>query len=195
MSSNNGKFGKRKEYVFFYITKKHTILIALGVLVIIFFQIKKKINTTEIKKESISEYDILLDHQPVYKDSVYYIYISKIHEIPKIIYLKKTSINDVQRESKFFVHVYPKDSTLLKENQNLLAFDFKNNVKEYTLRGKKVFISELVLPDIGMKVINTGQYGFRGNNDINWRISTLLTAKMIRKNLLINDEEGIYFFN
>ena len=175
------------------------ISLLLIALVIMFFQIKKtyKFSKNENPNETayvISDYDVLLDYFPVYKDSIYNIYIATISNIPKIIFLKKKKINSRQKESKFFVHIYPKNDSLLTANQSFIGFDFKNNTKEYNLRGKKVYISELALPKINIKKINTGQYGFRGDLEISWIVEKILTSEEIRKNLYANNEKGIYFF-
>lgn len=180
--------------------KKSYVLIFLVTVVIYIFQIKKSKRFSKngiidnTSAQITSEYDKLLTYYPVYKDSIYYIYVATISEAPKIIYLKK-NINTVQKESKFFVHIYPKDSSLLKQNQGFLSFDFKNNVTEYNLKGRNVFISERELPKIGIKKINTGQYGFRGNSEISWRITQLLTAESIKKNILENEEDIRNFDN
>tara|TARA_B110000114_G_scaffold173855_1_gene201822 strand:- start:2580 stop:3146 length:567 start_codon:yes stop_codon:yes gene_type:complete len=177
------------------------LIFFIGVFLIFFFQIEKKRASFKKdiylnnKSQEITDYKKLLELFPVYKDSIYYIYIAKINNHPKIIYLKKSTINEVQKESKFFVHIYPKDRSVLNRNQNFLSFDFKNNVKEYDLKGRKVFISELDLPQIAIKKINTGQYGFRGrSSEISWRIEKTLTFQEIKKNLNANKEKEIYSF-
>lgn len=165
-------------------SKKRVIL--FSVLIIVIFQIYKKLpgeNKFNSHKAKITEYDKLLYYYPVYKDSIYYIYITKITGVPKIIYLNKDSISDMQRNSKFFLHLYPKDSSLLKDNQSFLAFDFKNNVSKYNLKGRQVYISEQQLPKFKIKKINTGQYGYDGDPKINWRIQELINAEDIDKNL------------
>lgn len=113
---------------------KNYYIVALVLIIIIIFQINKKnkaIANDKVKVDNISDYDELIDLVPIYKDETYYVYIAKILNIPKILYLRRNNISQIQKESKFFVHLYPKDTTLLKDNQNFLAFDFKNNGKSF----------------------------------------------------------------
>lgn len=106
---------------------KNYYIVALVLIIIIIFQINKKnkaIANDKVKVDNISDYDELIDLVPIYKDETYYVYIAKILNIPKILYLSRNNISQIQKESKFFVHLYPKDTTLLKDNQNFLAFDY-----------------------------------------------------------------------
>lgn len=178
--------------------KKRTPLLFLSLLsVIIFFQIQKRNKYIKEKREMIeakemanSKYVKLLDYIPVYQDSTYKIYISRFGEDTKIVYLKKDSISEVQRKSKFFLHIYPKDKGLLGENEfGNLSYDFKNNVRSFNFDNTNYFISETNLPKIKINKINTGQYGYEGNNKINWEVTSLLTAKSIKETLIINKEK------
>lgn len=178
--------------------KKPPPLLFLSLLsVIIFFQIQKRNKYIKEKREMIeakemanSKYVKLIDYIPVYQDSTYKIYISRFGEDTKIVYLKKDSISEVQRKSKFFLHIYPKDKGLLGENEfGNLSYDFKNNVRSFNFDNTNYFISETNLPKIKINKINTGQYAFNGNSEINWSISSIIEAETVRKNLEFNKEK------
>lgn len=183
--------------------KKRTPLLFLSLLsVIIFFQIQKRNKYIKEKREMIeakemanSKYVKLLDYIPVYQDSIYKIYISRFGEDTKIVYLKKDSISEVQRKSKFFLHIYPQAPSVFKNsNSKMLPFNFNNNTSTFTFKKMKYFVSSANLPDFAIDKINTGQYGYEGNNKINWEITSLLTAKSIKETLKINKEKGIKTF-
>lgn len=196
-NENYNKNVMQNNYTPFY--KKPTPLLFLSLLsVIIFFQIQKKNEYIKEKKEMVeakekanSKYVKLIDQIPVYEDSIYKIYISRFGEDTKIVFLKKDSISEVQRKSKFFLHIYPQDPSLfINSNSKMLPFDFNNNASTFTFKKMKYFVSSANLPDFAIDKINTGQYGYEGNNKINWEITSLLTAKSIAETLKINKEKG-----
>jgi len=171
-----------------------TIIFLITVIVIIVLQIEKRNNSLversriEIyKKKANSKYVKLLEQFPIYRDSVYAIYIANFNGNHEIVYLLKDSVSKVQRGSKFFLHIYPKDQTLLFES-NFLPFDFKSNFEEFIFNEKKYFLASTNLPKIEINKINTGQYGFVGDNNINWEINGLFTAEKIEKILKMNKE-------
>lgn len=170
---------------------------AIVIIVLLFFQFKKRANDLRIinekknliEKENFS-YVKLLDQLPIYRDSVYKIYIANIEGDCKIIFLKKDSISEVQKKSKFFLHIYPqKDSLLIDSKSKLLAFDFYNNVSEFNYNQEKYFISSTTLPNFLIEKINTGQYGYEGDFAISWEIKDLLYLKSIKENLKFNKEK------
>ena len=182
--------------------KKSGFIILFGLLMtIIFFQIQKKneyIKEKKEEKEAIeqanSEFVKLLGQRPIYRDSIYKIYIARFGEHNTIVFLRKDSISEVQKESRFFLHLYPRDKTLLGESESKSpSFDFKNNVSSFTFKQSKYFVSSTNLPDIMIGKINVGQYGFRGDSKITWQISSLLNAGSIEEILKINKEENNIF--
>ncbi|MDT0554156.1 hypothetical protein [Urechidicola vernalis] len=186
--------------------KKHTIklikiitLFTIGLIV--FAQCKKRsaqsIKTEKeslIKKEANSEYVYLLDKQPVYRDSIYNIYISEINSDTEIIFIKSDTLSEKQRKSKFFVHVYPADKNELDEGMNFIGLDFKNNSQQFIYNGRKYFVSSTTLPYINIDKINVGQYAFNGDSSINWRIKELLKRESVLKILDVN-KENIFMFD
>lgn len=138
---------------------------------------------------SNSDYAKLITQRSIYRDSIYLIYVANIDGEQELIFIKKDSLTVVQRESKFFVHLYPKDSSLIKESIDHIALDFKNNPREFHVDGRKYYVSSRKLPDIEIKKLNLGQYGFRGDNAINWRINRLLVGSEIARTLRENNED------
>ena len=142
----------------------------------------------KISKTVVFPFKKLLGLKPVYKDSVYSIFITTISKHDKILFLATGKISDVQKESKFFMHVYPKDKSLLGENKSgNLNYDFKSNFKLFNHLGKDYYIAETSLPQIDIDKINFGQYGFRGNKSITWSVKPVLKSKSMQTLL---DENG-----
>ncbi len=200
MTRKNKKIPSKNYTSLFY--KKPGFIVFLSLLMtIIFFQVQKKNQyikdieeNTRAKELANSEFVKLLDQRPIYTDSIYKIYIAKFGEYNKIVFLRKDSISEVQKESRFFLHLYPRDKTLLGESKSKSpSFDFKNNVSSFTFKQSKYFVSSTNLPDILIDKINVGQYGFRGDGKITWQISSLLNAKSIEEILKINKEENNIF--
>lgn len=54
-------------------------------------------------------------------------------------------------------------------------------------------MSSSPLPNFAINKINTGQYDYEGNNEINWELTYLLTAKHISEILKVNMEENHNF--
>lgn len=147
-----------------------------------------------MKVAANSPYVKLLEQLPIYRDSSYYIYLANINSEPKIIFLKKDSISEKQRKSKFFLHIYPNDKTLLGENKfGNLAYEFNNNVKSFSFKENVYFVSSANLPNIKINKINAGQYGFKGNGNINWSINSLIEALSIKRTLEVNKEKMSQF--
>jgi len=173
-----------KNYFFKLIKKRLTFLIVFFVFITgVLFTMKNQNFKTDsqillgidrLKKLENKSYLKFIDQRPIYKDSMYEIYIDQNEGVKKIIYLKKEIVSDKEIDSKFFLHVYPEDRTILKNGDNFLGFDFKNNVKVIEKDNQKYFISETILPNINMKLINTGLYGYKGNGQIYWQIKELL---------------------
>src|SRR5690606_10106208 len=145
-------------------------------VVIITLQVNKRsqeLANREYIKDQIrkaqTEYGKLLTQRSVYRDSVYKVYIANIKHEKQLIFLKADELSNLRKESRFFVHLYPNDSSLLKDNVDHIALDFNNNAQKFEVAGKQYFASYTILPEIGIKKLNLGQYGYRGNNEINWR--------------------------
>ncbi len=167
----------------------------IPIVVLLIFQLNKR--NTQIKDREVqvqlleqtnSPYAKLLNQLPIYRDSVYNIYIANIQGSNKIVFIKKDSLSDVQRRSKFFIHIYPRDHGILAAQADHVAFNFKNNIKVFRYKGVQYFVSDTELPPYIIEKLNAGQYGYKGNNDINWKISGLLLGEKIGKILKENNE-------
>ena len=176
-----------------------TIIIPITIIGIVFLQIEKRNNNLNelrqieaYKEKANSKYVKLLDQFPVFRDSTYSIYIANFNRKHKIVYLQKDSISNVQKGSKFFLHIYPHDQTLLLKT-SFLPFDFKGYFEKFTFNETDYFLASTDLPKFDINKINTGQYGFEGDNNINWKIDGLLTAEKIDKTLKENKEVNVYF--
>jgi len=152
-------------------------------------QLDSKRAFEQLLKNSPNPYIKLLRHRSIYADSIYKVYIANIKDEKQLIFVAKDSLSEIQRESKFFVHVYPIDSTLLKKGVDHLAYDFKNNVREFDISGKKYFVSSQALPNLKIKKLNLGQYGYSKDNSITWRIDHLLIGTEIARTLRENKED------
>ncbi|MGY3795212.1 hypothetical protein [uncultured Aquimarina sp.] len=140
---------------------------------------KEEKREKEVVKPKLSPYVKLLEKTPIYNDSIYSIYITSINNKDKIYYVKKGELSEVQKNSKFFLHVYPVDKSLLKEKTSNLAFDFKNNAVKFMFNNEVYYVSQTDVPDLYIDKINTGQYGYNGDPAINWRIKSILRSKKI----------------
>ena len=143
----------------------------------------------ELIEESGSPYAKLINQLPIYRDSIYSVYVTKILLEDKIVFLKKGSISKKQKESSFFVHLYPKDKSKLKEGTSHIPKNFKNNMTSFLYENEVYFVSKTKLPSIKISKLNLGQYGFRGDNSISWKIPELLTEEKIGKILKENKED------
>ncbi|WP_276389064.1 acyltransferase family protein [Eudoraea chungangensis] len=147
----------------------------------------------QLQKETNSPYVKLLNQLPVYRDSVYKIYIAEINSKNKIIFMRDGLLSDQQKNSKFFIHIYPKDTTLLPGQIKHFALDFHNKVTELSYKGETYFISDQELPSYIIYKLNAGQYGYNGDNSINWQIEDLIMGKKIGKVLSENRESMSIF--
>ncbi|WP_157483712.1 hypothetical protein [Maribacter hydrothermalis] len=173
---------------------KYSILPIILVL-LLFFQIRKRneqIEQRNNKQEAInssnSVYAKLLNQRSIYRDSVYSIYIAVINDSAELIFLKRDTLNNIQRQSKFFVHLYPKDKKDLLGKTNLNAIDFKSNFSSFTINGRLFNVAHTKLPDYDIEKLNLGQYGFNGNNDVNYKISHLIDGEKVATILKENKE-------
>lgn len=144
-------------------------------------------------KATSSPFSKVLFQLPIYKDSVYRVYITKIDSATKLVFLKEGVLLEKQKESSFFVHIYPKDKEKLTGAINHIPNNFKNNVTSFIYENEEYFFSEINLPEIKISKLNLGQYGFRGDNSIDWKIPKLLTEKKIAK-ILDNNKEDVQLF-
>lgn len=175
---------------FKFVNEKSTyIVVVLCVLVVMVIVLKDYSSKEEnieavqvaVKRPANNSYLELLNKAAVYKDSICEIYIEELEGANRIIYLKRDTISEKEIESKYFLHVYPANKTLLKNGDNFLGLDFKNNVIEIEKDNQKYFFSDAILPNIKISAINTGLYGYKGNNSIYWQIENLLKPDSFNK--------------
>lgn len=173
------------------------------VMLLFYFQLVKRNNKLLLINEkdhqiemANSPYVKVLSQLPVYRDTIYRIYIANIEGNNEIIFLKKDSISEVQKRSKFFFHVYPQnEAILIKSKTKMLTYDFKNNAKEFTYNKEKYYVSSAVLPSFHIKKINVGQYAFNGNSKINWRVNKIITSQKVLEKMQMNDIKMIDLFH
>ena len=180
------------------ISKKHLkIIVPLILLVLLgIFQIQKR-NT---QKEALAQRELALKaannpfskvlfQLPIYRDSVYKVYLVKMGSASKIVFLKKGAVSQKQEESSFFVHIYPKDESNLEKGMSHIPNNFKNNVTSFFYNSKAYFFSETTLPEIKISKLNLGQFGFRGDNSLSWKTTELITDKKMDRIVKENKEE------
>lgn len=145
-------------------------------------------NKEEAIKNSNSAYAKLLNQRSIYRDSVYSVYIAEIKDNTELIFIKRDTLSSLQRESKFFVHVYPKNTKKLVGNANHNAIDFSSNFSSFTINGQLYNVAHTKLPDYEIEKLNLGQYGFKGNNEVNYKIAHLIDGKKVATILKENKE-------
>lgn len=180
--------------------KKTLIGGAIIICTIIVLQLIKRSNLIQVntiieteKLNSNSPYVHLLKKIPIYRDSLYNIYVSKINDDSKIIYLKRDSLSHRVKSSKFFLHIYPIDKNLLDSGSTNLAFDFKSNFTSFRYFEKTYFVAETNLPTFKINKINTGQYAYLGDNTINWQVENIIDLKTIQ-GVLSHNKQRIAVF-
>lgn len=176
------------------------VVLALILIVIALLQINyrnfKANEENELRlalEMTFSPYSKILLELPVHRDSLYNIYITNVNQKPHIIFFAPNGMTDVQLRSKFFVHVYPSDKKFLPQGENLMAFDFKKPVDSFVFRKKTYFFFAKELPEIQMHKINLGQYGYLGDNRVNWKIPEPITNEKIARVLYDNGEKIPFF--
>ncbi|HAI40257.1 MAG TPA: hypothetical protein DCM40_20265, partial [Maribacter sp.] len=112
------EYGRKFREVNFSISSnlylKPLVTIIVGTILILQAN-KRNIQLDKKEKQQImmlktgSEYSKLLAQRGVYSDSVYKIFIANFDGKKEIVFLKKGTLTDMQQESKFFVHLYPKN--------------------------------------------------------------------------------------
>lgn len=168
--------------------------IAIGMLC--FFQVQKR----NAQRNLIQERQLALkaaNHPlskvvfqlPIYRDTVYRVYLVKETSKNKLVFLKKGCITDKQRESSFFVHIYPKDKKKLDEGINHIPNNFKNNVTSFVFNSENYYVSETDMPDLKISKLNLGQFGFRGDNSVSWQTSSLLDHEHMQRIVKENKED------
>lgn len=171
------------------------IIIVFTILVMLLQLNKRNTQKALVQKREIAlklsnnPFSKVLFQLPIYRDSVYRVYIIKIQSQIKIVFLRTETISEQQKESNFFVHIYPKDKNKLKDGINHIPNNFKNNATSFLYENKEYFVSETNLPEIKINKLNLGQFGFRGDNSISWHIPELLTEEKVGKILKENNEE------
>lgn len=180
--------------------QKIKIVVSICLLVILALQINKRntqLNLLKQKEQAIinanSKYAKLLGQRSIYRDSVYKIYIANINDTNKIIFLKEGDLTSIRRKSKFFVHVYPVNKDLLNSVSNHIPLNFESNFQSIVFDGKTYHFASQNLPEFQISKLNLGQYGFEGDNQINWKIRDLLLESEIAFILNENDEEMSIF--
>ena len=136
-----------------------------------------------------SEYSKLLAQRGVYSDSVYKIFIANFDGKKEIVFLKKGTLTDMQQESKFFVHLYPKNQKDLLGKANHNPINFESNFTSFDYEGQLYHVAHTELPDYVIEKLNLGQYSFRGDNSINYKIQKLIIGTEIARVLKENKEE------
>lgn len=172
------------------------LFIVLAVVTLTIFQLIKRNEQITVRQErelalksTNNPLNKVLFQLPIYRDSIYSVYIIKDQDSSKIVFLKKRTITVKQKESNFFVHIYPKDKNALKNSLNHIPNNFKNNVTKFIFKNEKYFVSQTNLPNIRISKLNLGQFGFRGDNNVSWKIPDLLIDKKIAGILKQNKEE------
>jgi len=176
------------------------IFIGLAILALTVFQVNKRNEQITVRQErelalkaTNNPLSKVLNQLPIFRDSIYSVYIIKDKDSNKIVFLKKGTITLKQKESNFFVHIYPKDKNALKMSINHIPNNFKNNVTKFIFRNEKYFVSQTNLPNIRISKLNLGQFGFRGDNNVSWKIPHLLIDKKIA-NILKQNKEDVQLF-
>lgn len=140
-------------------------------------------------KATNNELSKVLFQLPIYRDTVYSVYLVNLRSKNKIVFLRKGNLSDKQRESSFFVHIYPKDKNILDKGASHIPNNFKNNVTSFFYNGEQYFVSETGLPQIKISKLNLGQFGFRGDNSVSWKTSELIKDIDMGRILKENKEE------
>lgn len=181
--------------------KKHIVLIGLILICLLtLLQINKRNSKIENDenlykqlKSSNSPFSKLITQRSVYRDSIYRIYIANINDTNKIIVSKEGNLTSMQENSKFFMHVYPVNKDLLNSKSTHIPLNFDSNFQSILLNGKTYHFASQNLPEFEISKLNLGQFGYKGNNQINWKISDLLFESEIAFILKDNDEEMSIF--
>ena len=140
-----------------------------------------------------TEYSKILAQRSIYRDSTYKIFIAKIDGKKELIFLKKGALTDMQRQSKFFVHLYPmyKKDLLGKANHN--PINFEANFTSFEYDSDLYYVAHTQLPNYVIEKLNLGQYSYRGDNSINYKIEKLVLGTEIAK-ILRENKESINIF-
>lgn len=172
------------------------IVIPILLLVILVLQINKRntqLNLLKQKEQAIlnanSNYAKLLSQRSIYRDSIYKIFVANIEGKKEIVFLKKGTLTDLQKESKFFVHLYPKNQKDLLGKANHNPINFESNFTSFDYEGQLYHVAHTELPDYVIEKLNLGQYSFRGDNSINYKIQKLIIGTEIARVLKENKEE------
>lgn len=170
------------------------LLIIISTAILILQLNKRNLQLETKEKQQVmmlntgTEYSKLLTQRSVFSDSIYKIFIAKIDGKKEIIFLKIGTLTEMQRQSKFFVHLYPKykKDLLGKANHNPINFDA--NFTSFDYDGQLYNVAHTKLPDYEIEKLNLGQFGYNGNNDVNYKISHLIDGKKVATILKENKE-------
>ncbi|WP_286812144.1 MULTISPECIES: acyltransferase family protein [unclassified Maribacter] len=192
------EYGRKFREVNFSISSnlylKPLVTIIVGTILILQAN-KRNIQLDKKEKQQImmlktgSEYSKLLAQRGVYSDSVYKIFIANFDGKKEIVFLKKGTLTDMQQESKFFVHLYPKNQKDLLGKANHNPINFESNFTSFDYEGQLYHVAHTELPDYVIEKLNLGQYSFRGDNSINYKIQKLIIGTEIARVLKENKEE------
>jgi hypothetical protein len=184
------------------LSKKQLIRIILPILLVglLVLQIQKRNEQRAEKqkrelalKATNNELSKVLFQLPIYRDTVYSVFLAHIRCSNKIIFLRKGNLSDKQKESRFFVHIYPKDKSILEKGASHIPNNFKNNVTSFFYEGEQYFVSDTSLPQIKISKLNLGQFGFRSDNSVSWKTNELLNDRDMGRILKENKEETELF--
>ncbi|MGO4919926.1 hypothetical protein [Maribacter spongiicola] len=178
-------------------SKKQLIRIILSIILVLLFvfqikkrnkQIKERNNLQQEIQNSSSPYAKLLNQRSIYRDSTYSVYVALINTNKELVILKRDSLNNMQRKSKFFVHLYPKDIKNIESSANHNAIDFNSNFSSFVINDHLYNVAHTILPDYEIEKLNLGQYGYKGNNNVNYKISQLIDGRKVAIILKENKE-------
>lgn len=176
------------------------IVIPILLLIILALQINKRNTQLHLRKQkeqailnANSNYAKLLSQRSIYRDSVYKIFVANFDGKKEIVFLKKGTLTNMQQESKLFVHLYPKNQKDLLGKANHNPINFDSNFTSFDYDGQLYHVAHTELPDYVIEKLNLGQYAYRGDNSINYKIQKLILGKDIAKILKQNNESMINF--
>jgi hypothetical protein len=81
----------------------------------------------------------------------------------KLCFIRKGGLTDSIINSKFYVHLFPKQKT-----ENFIKCNFKPVFKQYLFKGEQYFVTYVVLPHTNIHKLNVGQYSYKGKGGKSW---------------------------
>lgn len=176
--------------------KTSRTIVLLLIAALCFFQVQKRNIQKKILEEKHQALKAtnhplskVLFQLPIYRDTVYKVYLVNTNAQNKLVFLRKGNLTNKQRESSFFVHIYPKNKKRLDNGINHIPNNFKNNVTSFVFNNENYFVSETSLPNIKISKLNLGQFGFRGDNSVSWKTSSLIEDEDMQRIVKENKED------